>query len=312
MKDKNLKALHPALTAFMYLLSFVALAFTAFAIGNILFLLINKYIADPLSEHDYWNFESIKFSIASLIITSPLYIVLTNLIQKYTQNTRINLKSQIRKWLSYAIILISSIVILGELIALIVNFLDGEVTLRSFSKLLVVLGISILIMLYHIFDTKRHEIPKKNTLRLVFNIIIIPLVIISLGLGFFMMEAPSQARHRKIDENTLDKVDSIKNNIQYYYKQTNTLPKDLDSLKINSYDYYYVKNYNTIDQDHQVQYNILENNTFELCADFYLDSKTMAQYSNSYIKDIYPHNSGYECFNFTNSNGEFIDPDLLK
>lgn len=312
MKEKNLKALHPALAAFMYLLSFVALGFTAFAIGNILFLLINKYIADPFAEYDYWGLDSVKFSIASLIITTPVYIVLTNLIQKYTQNGRINLKSQIRKWLSYVIILITSVTIIGELIALIVNFLDGEITLRSFSKLMVVVGISVLIMLYHIFDTKRHEIPKKNTLRLVFNLVIIPLSIITLGLGIFMMEPPSQARYRKIDEKTLEKLESVKNNITYYHKYEKNLPTNLETLKsYGEYGYYY-ENYNTIDKDHQIQYNITEGNSFELCADFYLDSEAIQKYSNSYLKDSYQHDNGYQCFEFNASDEKNIEPIMIR
>lgn len=286
------------MTAFIIIFSLVALGFTAFAIGITFFLLIEKYIIDPLNPVTYWDYDSLKFAIASLIITAPIYIILINFVQKYLSNGRLNINSHVRKWLSYLTILVSSLVIIGELIAVIMSFLDGELTLMSGLKFLTVTLIAAGILLYSIFDIRREKIHKHNILRIVFNAIIIPLSIITLVIAGFLMESPSHARYRRIDEQTLNKLDSLKNGISNYNFEYEALPENLDVLKKADRVYLYIEDFNSIDAMHPIKYTVVDEDSYSLCADFHLSSTEIEDYSYyGRYDDVFDHEAGYQCFN---------------
>ena len=312
MQKKETKALHPAVTAFMIILSLVALGFTAFAIGITFFILIEKYVIDPLNPVTYWDYDSLKFSIASLIITTPIYIVLINYIQKFLSNGRLSFSSHVRKWLSYLTILVSILVIIGELIAVIMNFLDGDLTLATGLKLLTVIIISTGILLYSIFDIRRSSIKTKNTLRIIFNCIIIPLTILSLALAIFMMESPIHARYRRIDEKTLNKLSDIKYAISNYNVEYKELPNNLETLKKADRVYLDTEDFNSIDASHPIKYTMVDNDSYSLCADFHLNTDEIEDYSYyNYNKEEFEHEAGYQCFDFdvyNKTNDEFIEP----
>lgn len=296
----NNKPLHAAVTAFLYLLTLVTLGFTVFAIGDILFSLITKYVPDPLLDNTALAYRDLKFSIASLIITAPLFIVLANYIQKYIKSERISLESQVRKWLSFATIFIASCVIIGVLIGIIVNYLDGNLSLRMFFELVVVLALSTMVLLYNIFDIRRQNVPKKNILQMVFNLVVIPLTVISLIIAFFLVESPTQARFRRIDEKTMNTMSQIKSGLENYYYNEKNLPNDLDTLKNQSDKYYiYIEDFNTIDKDHFITYERLAGNRYVMCADFLLSSEQMKEVTyNTYYAELFPHNVGNNCFTY--------------
>lgn len=296
----NNKPLHSAVIAFLYLLTLVTLGFTAFAIGDILFSLITKYVPDPLLDNTAWAYRDLKFSIASLIITAPLFIVLANYIQKYIKSERISLESQVRKWLSFVTIFIASCIIIGVLIGIIVNYLDGNLSLRMFLELVVVLAISTMILLYNIFDIRRQDVPKKNILRMVFNWVVIPLSIISLVIAFFLVESPTQARSRRVDEKTMNTMSQIKSGLENYYYNDKNLPNDLDTLKNQGDKYYiYAEDFSTIDKDHVISYERLEANRYTMCADFLLSSEQIKEITyDTYMAEMFPHNAGNNCFTY--------------
>lgn len=298
MEKKETKALHPAVTAFIIIFSLVALGFTAFAIGITFFVLIEKYVVDPLNPVSYWDYDSLKFSIASLVITTPIYIVLINYVQKYLSNGRLNINSHVRKWLSYLTILVSSLVIIGELISVIMNFLDGELTLMVSLKLLTVILIAIGILLYSIFDIRREELKGRNMLRIVFNSIIIPLSIITLIIAGVLMESPSHARYRRIDEQTLNKLNEIKYGISNYNSEYGQLPETLEILQKADRVYLYVEDFNSLDENHPIKYTITDEDSYSLCADFNLSTEEIEKYGSSYnyYEDVLDHEAGYQCF----------------
>jgi len=305
------KQLHSAVTAFLYLLTLVTLGFSAFAIGDILFSLITKYVPDPLLDNASGIYQSLKFSIASLIITAPLFIVLANYIQKYIKSERISLESQVRKWLGFATIFIASCVIIGVLIGTIVNYLNGDLSLRVFLELVVVLIISTMVLLYNIFDIRREEIPTRNILRIVLNCVVIPLSIVSLVIALVLMEPPAQAHSRQVDEQTMRTMDQIKYSLETYYFNDKDLPRDLDTLKTQSYKGYIdVENFNTIDENHLITYERLEANRYTICADFLLSSEQIKEFtSDTYVLNLFPHNAGNNCFTYelkTDPNGNSI------
>lgn len=82
----------------------------------------------------YSNDGQLKFAIASLIIATPIFYIISNLINRGLKKGELDKESWIRRWLTYFILLVSSIVLLGVFISVILNFLNGELTSRSILK----------------------------------------------------------------------------------------------------------------------------------------------------------------------------------
>ena len=95
--------------AFFYMLSLVALLFMALSVGMIIFQIINKNIIDIINEYrGRFSPGQLKFAISALIISTPIYYFITRQIQKNLFAGSLDKDSQIRKWLTYFILLVTS------------------------------------------------------------------------------------------------------------------------------------------------------------------------------------------------------------
>ncbi len=62
--------------AFFYLLSLVSLGFMAVSVGMIIFQIINKNIPDLLASAAVcYEAEALRFAIASIVISAPIYYI---------------------------------------------------------------------------------------------------------------------------------------------------------------------------------------------------------------------------------------------
>lgn len=142
--------------AFMYLVLFVCLYISAFSFGALLFDFINRWIPDPL-QFDYRDVSAVRRAVSSLIIAFPIYLWLSTLFAKAFMRDPEKRGSKIRKWLSYVTLFVAAVVIIGDLITLLFNLLEGELTLRFLLKILTVLLIAGLIFGYYLWDLRQDE-----------------------------------------------------------------------------------------------------------------------------------------------------------
>ncbi len=143
---------------FLYLLSLVTLGITAFATGSLLFAQINHLLVDPtLAMRDRQNDWSINLAIAEILIAFPLYTWLAVHIGRDVERSPQKRESLIRKLMIYLILVISAITAIGDLIAVLTQLLSGEMTLRFLAKALVVLGISLIIFIFYLYEVKKDD-----------------------------------------------------------------------------------------------------------------------------------------------------------
>ncbi len=150
---------HPARTFFLYLLSFVTLYMTAVALGGVLWQLINKFFPDAaMNSYFYENVNRtlIEF-LSTLIVTTPVYVFMTWKVSNEQEKDESFRSSQLRKWLTYITLFAAAIIVLVDLIMLVQNLLEGEITTRFILKALVVLVLAGGIFWYYIGDMKKHE-----------------------------------------------------------------------------------------------------------------------------------------------------------
>ena len=130
--------------AFLYLISFSMLATWTIALGSILFMLIDRWIKDPLSPNYYYSYGyyQIADSLACVIVAFPVYIFTMRYIVREVSFHPEKLDSAVRKWLTYIALLFAAGCVVGDLITFLTYFLRGELTSRFVAKVIVVLVIS--------------------------------------------------------------------------------------------------------------------------------------------------------------------------
>ncbi|MCK5245881.1 hypothetical protein KAR02_03240, partial [Candidatus Bipolaricaulota bacterium] len=145
--------------AFIYLVLFTTLYLTTFNLGRLIFQFINIGLPDPAAYYDYVNSarQAIRFSVASLIIAFPIFMYLSVLIGRSIKRDPSKRASKVRKWLTYMTLFVAAAVIIGDLTALVYNFLGGELSLRFALKVITVAAIAGGIFGYYLWDLRQEE-----------------------------------------------------------------------------------------------------------------------------------------------------------
>jgi len=281
--------------------SLISLYVTLGALINLLFGVITVQYPDVING--YWEYDSasysIRLSIALLIVFFPAYIVLTRLVN-VARRTQESAYLGLTKWLIYLSLLVGGAVMLGDIVSIINNFLNGELTIRFMLKALVVLVIVGVAFTYYLFDARgywqTHEVKSKQ-----YGMGAAVVVIASLILGFMNTETPSEVREMRLDQTQINDLQTIQYHIEESYRVTGSLPKNLDET------------YNGLpipeapQGREEYRYNVTGKNTFELCADFVYPTNKSEQmrYSEPMMdKGIinpnnWEHASGPWCFDRT-------------
>lgn len=142
--------------AFSYLLSFFTLGLWTQALGEIGFILVNHLMPDPLSRSYGESTLSVAFCLARLLVAYPVYCLVMRSLLKELADHREKTYSGVRKWLTYITLLVVALVGIGTLVAFLTSFLQGELTLRFFLKVLIILAIDGGVFLYYYQWVQRH------------------------------------------------------------------------------------------------------------------------------------------------------------
>ena len=127
--------------AFVYLVLFTTLYWSAYHLGSLLFDIINVTFYDPASDQGRLMpiaRSAMRWSIASLIVAFPVFLYMSRLVARDIAADPNKRHSKIRRWLTYLTLFFASTVILGDVISLLYNLLGGELTIRFVLKTLVV------------------------------------------------------------------------------------------------------------------------------------------------------------------------------
>lgn len=145
--------------AFMYLVLFTTLYLTTFNLGRLIFQFANLAFPDPAALYDVATSarEGIRFSVASLVIAFPIFMYLSLLIGRSIKRDPSKRASKVRKWLTYMTLFVAAAVIIGDLTALVYNFLGGELSLRFALKVITVAAIAGGIFGYYLWDLRQEE-----------------------------------------------------------------------------------------------------------------------------------------------------------
>jgi len=287
---------HNAKYAFYYLLSFVALVFMALSVGMIGFEIINKLVYDAISGGSFSS-GTLQFAISALIIATPIYYLITNLIAKGLRKQELEKDSGIRRWLTYFIILVSSLIILGVLISTITSFLSGELSTRFILKSLVVIIIAAATFSYYFYDIKREDLVKKDKIVKIFFFTSLALVLAAFVAAWFFVESPKVAREKRLDQAIISNIDSLETTVNSYYEKNKKLPDSLDTLKNDPDFFVNEKALTDPETGKTIIYNKKSATEFEFCATFRLSNREPDTEQGPYytVPVGRLHSAGYQC-----------------
>src|SRR3989344_7048423 len=110
---------------FMHLLSIATLYLSAIAFGTLLFQYIDYFFPEPLVDYPQQLSGAIRWAIAALIIVFPVYVWLSWTLRRDEEREPARREMRIRRWLLYFTLFAAAGVLIGDLVALIYNFLGG-------------------------------------------------------------------------------------------------------------------------------------------------------------------------------------------
>lgn len=282
--------------SFFYLLSLVALVFMALSTGMVIFQMINKFIPEvPGIYSGRYSSGVLKFAISSLVVSIPVYYVITAQIHKALKKGELHRDSAIRRWLTYFILFVTSVIMIVWVIMTINSFLDGELTLRFGLKFLTVLIIAGAIFSCYLYDIKRDIIPQeeKDTVMKIFfwgSLVAVVGVFVS---SLFVVESPWEARARNLDREVVNDLSSLERGIDEYYDKKGELPADLEEV-VREVSYMDKENIVDPETGEEYKYETTGEKTYELCSDFRTSSKEEDE--RRFFNERWSHDKGYYCF----------------
>lgn len=141
--------------AFLYLLLFTTLFLAAFNFGSILFELIEKALPDPAGPA--YSAHSLRWGVSFVLVSFPIFLYLTVRQERELKADPAARASKVRRWLTYLTLFVAAGFLVGDLVALIFHFLEGELTARFVLKVLVVAALAGTAFTYYLRDLRKEE-----------------------------------------------------------------------------------------------------------------------------------------------------------
>ena len=296
-QNNNLKRNTPR-DLFLHFFVIITLYWSTVSFITLIWQYINYFFPDVLEYNTYYTFSGpVRFALSSLIVIFPLFIFLSFYLNKiYIKEPDVR-DSKIRKWLIYFTLFVAGIVMTGDLVVVVNNFLSGEITIRFILKALTLFLISGIIFWYYLNDIKNKISEKFNKY---FSIIISLIILVSVIFGFIVFGSPSLARKIQFDERKISDLQNIQYQILNYWQAKKELPLSLEALKDPFMGYEPPKDPQT---QNDYEYNIKDkdNLVFELCAVFNAETpKFQKEKTTPYLmptsQENWEHTSGRFCF----------------
>lgn len=197
----------------------------------LLFGIINLKFPD--ATEGYWAIESassaVRLGIAMVIVFFPTYLILTRLVNKLRRQEKNSTYLTLTKWLVYLSLLIGGGVLLGDLVAVIMTFLEGDVTQRFIFKAVAVLVVVGMAFHYYILDARGYWLKNESkSVMYGYGVLLVAFVIVAFGFSF--IETPTQVREMKLDETQISDLQSIQWKVEEALTLSSTTPASLDEL----------------------------------------------------------------------------------
>jgi hypothetical protein len=249
--------------------------------------LINIYFSILDAKYNIDVYYSIindgpRLSIAILLVVFPIFIIMSIFRRKYLlSNPDLNGDTKSR----HAIYLINFVLVftfVSTFITVVYKFLGGEFTTLFLLKCLVIFIITAVSALY--FYAINKEVGYRKIVVSAAAVLSSILVVSAMIFYVKVFGTPEYMRNIRQDEETVNKISSVRYTINNYFSQKKSLPKDLSFITT----------------DHEgITYTVIDLENYQLCADFKeeknIDSKNYFDFNSN-------HPKGNFCYKFNSFN----------
>ncbi|MEI6396956.1 MAG: DUF5671 domain-containing protein [Candidatus Taylorbacteria bacterium] len=291
---------------FYHLGAVIALYAGAIALLDLIFSVIDYAFPDVLAG--YFTPISIAWPISMLVVLVPVLYVLEWLINRDIRLVPDKKEIWVARWRVFLTLFLAGATVVGDLIALINTYLNGEVSGRFILKIVAVLLVAAVIFIYYLM--KRLDISKSGIWKNSMMWAGIIIVLASIVIGFMVVGSPGNQRALRLDSQRVSDLTSIQWQIVTYWQQHqgSNLPSSLSLLNDDISGY--VVPVDPVTGENYT-YKITGTISFDLCAKFDLASLDtqgrnsgymVSVPSSSLVADTWNHGVGEVCFSRT------IDP----
>jgi hypothetical protein len=259
---------------------FISLGVIVTLITNVSSLLVlffeslNKKFPDALNSiyqygYNSYDFETIRVSMATLIIFLPVFIFISYLWVKESKEDSNHTNMILRKWMIYLILFLSSLLIIIDLVTLVNYFVSGEITTRFIFKVLGTLIIGSLIDYYYFISMKTESLnfSKIKKLSLICGTIFVLFVVGLIVWSFSIIGSPVKQRAWRLDDRRVNDLQNIQYQIINYWQYKQKLPNNLSELS-NPMSGYSLPVEPEFEKGRVYEYIPKNDLSFELCATF--------------------------------------------
>lgn len=276
----NTKEFSPAERAFWLLLFFLSLFFVALGSGIIFFQIINSFFPEPYSGLSQ---GALRTGFSFVLVAAPLAFFSAQKLHNGILKKQIPFESAVRRWLGYAALFFAAATFMGDFIAALIFFLNGELTIRVLLKVVVLFVIAGGIFGFLMWDLREDNLEHRQKNAKFLFAGFWGFVAIALVSSVFFLESPAVARDRRLDQETENNLSSLKYSIEDFYQTKNKLPENLAEIES---DPMLSGRFDAKD----IEYMKKSKNEYELCTDFRRDNRNDEDYRE------WTHPAGRFCF----------------
>lgn len=221
---------HPAKHFVLQLGSLISLYLSIAFFIVLTFGYVNLLFPDSLES--VWEIESaadsIRFGFAMVAVFFPTYLILTRLVNQQRRTSTDNHYLGLTKWLIYLSLLVAGLVLLGDLVAVIMGFLNGELTSRFLLKALAVFGVTGAAFYFYIQDAKGYWLTRAKA-AVLYGAVATTVIVGVLMAALLNIPSPATVREMKADSELVTALQTIQWQIEDYYATNESLPGSVKS-----------------------------------------------------------------------------------
>lgn len=277
--------------------SLASLYLTLSFLITLLFGIITLLYPDA-DVNSFGNYEvesansTIRLGIAMVVVFLPTYLLLTRTVNVTRRVSGINYTG-ITKWLIYLSLLIGGGVLLGDLVAVIMTFLEGDIPFRFILKALTIFILVGGAFYYYLLDAKGYWLTHESEAKL-FAAVAIVIAVAAVIFGFTRIDTPSTLRDSRIDQSQISDLRQIQSAVEEHYLLHKALPATLADIK--------TVNLPTAPEGRAAYTYAVTEQGFKLCATFATKSgqdSTAPYYADKTLitnPESWQHDKGNYCF----------------
>lgn len=296
----------------MHLLLIGLLYVATFNFIRLVFTFIETAFPDPLNTY-YDPRGAMRWPLAILLILFPVFLWISRFLIRDLAAHPEKTDLKIRRWLLYITLFLTAALIIGDLVALVFNFLNGDLTPQFILKIVTVLVVAVAIFYHYLYELRRKPTEFSQGARML-GWTTVGVVALAVVAGFVLAGSPFTQRLVRFDAQKVGDLQTIQWQIVNYWQKKEKLPATLADLNDTISGFKAPVDPQTGDA---YRYSVKGPLAFELCAEFNLDAETNTKIQRGLVPVSYPaalddspdvwnHPMGTFCFPRT------IDPELYR